>query len=163
VQSPSPIEPDDLDPPFNAMPHVIPPAVPTVVLPPTPGLARVSPPLLQSGNIWSVTTNLIFGDDGRPRQSSQRVGIDTCISKAIRLANSNIFFTDAFPNLQVQNEWLSKSLIAVLRDQARMDPVIREVNLRAQQDDGYMSALISMVRYRFSSLILSAWFLNPIR
>lgn len=145
------------------MSHTVPPAVPTVVPSPAPGLGGVSPPLLQFENTWPATTNLIVGDDGRLRQSSQRVEIDTCISKAVRLANTNIFFTDAFPNLQVQNEWLSKSLITVLRDQARMDPVIREVNLRAQQDDGYMSALISMVCSWFSSPILSAWFLNPIR
>ena len=82
---------------------------------------------------------------------------------AVRLANSNIFFIDAFPCLKMQTKWLSESLVTVLQDQARTDLTAREVNLRAQQDNRYMSALISMVRHCDSSLLLPARFLSPIR
>jgi len=135
-----------------------PPAAPS----PIPALA-INLPLPSPGTIWPEITCLVVGDDGRLQQSTQSTEIGRCISDAVRLASSNIFFINAFPSLQVQSQWLSQSLIAVLRDQAQTDLVVREVNLRAQQDSKYMSALISMVRCQPSSSLLSACFLNPIR
>jgi len=131
---------------------------------PTPTLAQheVPPPLPQPGNTWSAATNLVVGDNGQLRQSAQSNDISKCLSRAVRLANSNIFFIDAFPNLKTQNKWLSESLVTVLQDQAQTDLAVREVNLRAQQDNRYMSALISMVRHWYS-LLLPARFLNRTR
>ena len=127
------------------------------VLPLVSMLAAVPPP------IWPTVTHLIVGDDSRLQQSVQSAEISKCISKAVQLANLNIFFIDAFPSLQVQNQWLSQSLVTVLQDQAQTDLVVREVNLRAQQDNQYMSALISMVRHQTSSPLLSTRLLSLTR
>jgi len=108
----------------------------------------VAPPL---PHVWPAVTHLVTGDDGRLQQSAQNAEINKCISKAIRLAHSKIYFDDAFPNLEVQSQWLGESLITVLRDQARTDLVIREVNRRAELDKRYRSALVSMVRCRHPS------------
>ena len=105
-----------LDTTFDATPLVVSPIIPV------PFPAPVIPP---PGNIWPAATYLVVARDGQLRQSAQSPEISKCISKAIRLANSNIFFINAFPNLQVQNEWLGQSLITVLQDQARTDLVIR--------------------------------------
>ena len=121
----------------------------TPVLPLIPVLASVPPP------IWPAVTHLIMGDDSRLQQSVQSAEISKCISKAVKLANLNIFFINAFLSLQVQNQWLSQSLVTVLQDQAQTDLVVCEVNFRAQQDGQYMSALISMVRRQTSSLLLA--------
>jgi len=141
--------------------NTVPPEAPLVVPPLIPALA--TPPLPGPGNVWPAATHLVVGGDGRLRQSVQSTEISRCISDAVRLASSNIFFIDAFPSLHVQNQWLHQSLITILRDQGQKDPVVHEVDLRARQDNRYMSALISMVRYQLSSLLLSARFLNPIR
>jgi hypothetical protein len=101
-----------------------------------------------------VATNLVAGDDGRLQQSAQSPEINKYISKTVRLANLKVFFVDAFPDLQKQNDWLSQSLVTVLQDQARTDRVAYEVNLHVQQDHRYMSALISMVRFWYPSLFL---------
>jgi len=173
VRLPLPAEEDAPDIALNTALPAVPPAapvptlalatVPPIVLPPAPAPGVAPPPLLQLQNTWSTDTDLIVGDDGRLQQSAQSTEIGKCISKAVRLANSNIFFVDAFPSPQLQSQWLSQSLTAVLQDQARMDPVVHKVNARAQQDDRYMASLVSMVRYLSSSLPQLVWFLNPIR
>lgn len=149
-------------PPVVPVPILAPVVVPPIVLPPAPTLATVPPPLPPPQNVWHAATQLVIGDNGRLQQSTQSAEIRKCISKAVRLAHSNIFFTDAFPSLEVQNRWLSQSLTTVLQDQAQTDLVVRDINLRAQQDNRYMSALISMVRRR-SPVLLSGRFLNPTR
>jgi len=146
------------------MPVVVLQDIPVPVVPPSaPAQVTVPPPLPQPGNVWPAATDLVVEDNGRLRQSAQSADISRCISKAVRLANSNIFFVNMFPSLQEQTKWLSQSLVTILQDQAQTDFVVREVNSRAQQDNRYMSALISMVRHRFSSLLLPALFLNPTR
>ena len=164
VQLQPPIESDSPDATFDTASHAIPPAVPVSILtpgavPPTippeaPTLAMVPPP--QPGNIWSAATVLVRGENGQLQQSGQSAEIIKCISKAVRLANSNLFFINAFPDLQTQNKWLSQSLVTVLQCEAQTDPVVCEVNLRAQQDNQYMYALISMVRHQRTSTVPSA-------
>ncbi|KAF9787518.1 hypothetical protein BJ322DRAFT_1019918 [Thelephora terrestris] len=110
--------------PDTALPGAPPQAVipvpvltPTVALPP----AAVAPLFPQPVNIWLAATNLIVGEDGRLQQSSQSPEISKYISKTVRLASLNIFFVDAFPDPEKQSTWLSQSLVAVLRDQAKTD------------------------------------------
>ena len=168
MQSQPPIEEDVQDTALDIAPPNIPPVVsgpvpettlpdvPPVTtvpipaqvtdLPAAPALATVAPPLAQPGNTWLVATNLVPRDDGRLKQSDQSPEINKYISKMVRLGNLKVFFVDAFPNPEKQNNWLAQSLVTVLQDQAKTDRVAHEVNLRAQQDNRYMSALISMVR-----------------
>ena len=171
VQSSSPPVEDDI--PFNGptpavVPQVVPVPIPAAAgLPTIPPLAPAQvtiPPLLpQPGNVWLVATDLVVGDNGRVLQSAQSAEVNRCISKAIRLATSNIFFVNVFPSLQEQTQWLTQSLVTILQDQAQTDLVVYKVNLHAQQDNRYMSALISMVRHWFPSLLLPTLFLNPTR
>jgi len=135
-------------PPVVSTPVPTPGIVPPIVPPLVPALATVLPSLPQPGNTWPAVTHLVVGDDGRLQQSAQNPEINKCISKAVRLMHSKIYFDNAFPGLEDQNKWLSESLSTVLQDQARTDLVVREVNFRAQQDRSYMSALLSMVRCR---------------
>jgi hypothetical protein len=125
---------------------------PPNILPLTSVSVTVPLPSTQPGNIWLAATNLVVGDDGRLQQSAQSPEINRYISKTVRLANLKVIFVDAFPDLQKQNDWLSQSLVTVLKDQAKTDRVACEVNLRVQQDHQYMSALISMVRF---------WYVSP--
>jgi hypothetical protein len=108
----------------------------------------VNPPPPQA---WLDATNLIFGDDGRLLQSFQSPEINKYISKAVRLVNLKVFFTNAFPEPATQSDWLCQCLVNVLQDQALKDQVAHQVNLRAQQDNRYLRSLISMVCYRLSA------------
>ena len=159
TRSASPVGGGNPDAAFNTtLLTMVPPdtPVPMSVIVPPPS------PLLQPGNVWPAATHLVVGDDGRLQQSAQSSEICNCVSMVIRRANSNIFFVNAFPNLQTQNEWLGQSLTTVLQDQAQMDLIVHEVNLRAQQDSRYMTSLISMVQcqavYPLTSVVL-----NPLR
>lgn len=170
MQSPLSIEGDSSGAIPDTTPLTIPPVDPvpvstsTTVLPdsPPPALALAAfPPLLP--HVWPADTDLVVGEDNRLQQSAQSPEINKCISKAVRLANSKIFFDNAFPNLEDQNKWVTESLVAVLRDQAKTDLVVREVNLRAQQDKQYLASLVSMVRYLHLTLLIPAQFLITIR
>lgn len=155
VQQQPPIEGEGQDPSFDTTPPTVAPVVPTFVPAPTtvlptvphpaPTPAAVPAPLLQPGNNWAPATDLVTRDDGRLLQTAQSREINKYISKTVRLANMKIFFVDAFPDPEKQNNWLSGCFVTVLEDRAQTDNVAREVNLRARQDPQYMSALISMV------------------
>ena len=171
VQPQLPTEHDDQDIdalgtlPLTVMPVVpvffpTPAADPPTLADPAPAPAAVLLP--QPGNNWLGATNLVARDDGRLLQTGQSREINRYISKAVRLMNLKIFFVDAFPDLETQNNWLSECLVTALKDQAQTDNVAREVNLRAQQDHQYMSGLISMVRY-LPPTILSVQYLSQIR
>jgi hypothetical protein len=124
------------------------PVIPAPVPAPVVILPAVLPaalPLPQPGNTWLAATNLIIGDDGRLQQSAQSPEISKYISKTVRLASLKVFFIDAFPDPVKQNDWLTQSLVTVLQEHAKTDQVAHQVNLRAQQDHQYMTALMSMV------------------
>ena len=158
---------------FNDTPSAVPPIVPAPVLTPNavlpavqpvpPAPTTIMPPILQPGNNWLAATDLVVGGDNRLQQSAQSPEISKYVSKTVRVASLKIFFVDAFPDPEKQTEWLSESLASVLQDQARTDRVAYKVNLRAQQDNQYVNALISMVRRWHSSSLLLALFLSQVR
>ena len=129
-------------PPVIPVPTPAPVVALPVVLPAAPAVA---PPHPQPGNVWLAATDLVIADDGRLQQSAQSPEVGKYISKTVRSVSLKVFFIDAFPDPVKQNDWLTQSLVTVLRDQAKTDQVAHQVNLRAQQDRQYMSALISMV------------------
>ena len=140
-------------PPAVLVLDMVPRPAPLTTPPPTPTQPTVPPPppprpqshSSTAGNVWLPATNLVTGGDGRLQHSRQSPELNKYLSKTIRSISLKVFFIDAFPSLEKQNEWLGQSLVAVLQDQAKTDQVACEVNMRAQQDGRYMSGLLSMV------------------
>ena len=110
-----------IPPPVAMQPIILPPAQPH----------PQSHPSSTTGNIWLAATNLVTGNDGRLQQSRQSPELSKYLSKTTQLANLQIFFTDAFPNLEKQRDWLAQSLVEVLQEQAKTDQVAYKVDLRA--------------------------------
>lgn len=150
VPVPAPVDPVPVPAPVIPVPApavLVPIPAPVDVLQPAvlPAAPALPPPLPQPGNVWLAATNLIVGENGQLQQSAQSPEISKYISKIVRSASSKILFIDAFPGPEKQYDWLTQSLASVLQDQAKTDRVAYEVNLRAQGDQQYLLALISMV------------------
>lgn len=124
-------------------PKIGPPPTPTPPPPPAPIPPPHTPQLLPP--VWPAITDLVKGRDGRYQQSDQIPEIQACLKAAVRRANANLGFYDAFPDTHRKGEWLANALVKELG--ARRNGTIEAVDDRARHDDQYFNRLLSMVSF----------------
>ena len=112
----------------------------------------IPPPALQPLPIvWPANIDLVVGPEGRFRQSDQIPEIQTCLGAAVRRANANLVFLDAFPDAHRKGQWLAQALATELNDRRNTSTSIEAVDDRARREDQYFNRLLYMVTW------LSSW------
>ena len=127
------------------------PPLQNTILTPTPNIvspleSAVAPAVLQPlPLVWPAITDLVVGKDGRYQQSDQIPEIQACLRAAVRRANADLAFLDAFPDTHRKGLWLAQALSVELGERRRGSMSIEAVDDRARHDERYFNRLLFMV------------------
>ena len=132
--------------PFTTIPPVYPP-VNNITLLPAPAELGVTPPpaLYPLPLMWPAVTNLVAGRDGCFQQSGQTPEVQACLGAAVRRANGNLVFVDAFPDAFRKSQWLGEALVMELNDCRGGSVSMAAIDDRARGDEKYFKQLLYMV------------------
>lgn len=93
---------------------------------------------------WPAFTELNQAEDGTYKQTGQIIGVNNCLSVAVRRANFNLVLKGSFPDIKEQEKWLADALKFALSSK-NQGHVINKVEERAKVDINYFVCLLSMV------------------